>query len=353
MNAPEPRASRFPRIWFTLVVLALGYLWLFSSQVRQMQFIFTYVAILLSALIFGARWFFSRGRSTRARLLALVGCLVAIFAISLTVDYRGMTGDWVPILEWQWAERTDWSDRIQSRVAEQVTPAVVSQSVDPAVESPEEVPQAPAESVEAAPEAAPGAPAEVVVPTVDLSSPAAFPGFLGPNNDFSVSGLRLARDWEVDVPRRVWTREIGAGWSGFSIVDGRAYTIEQRGDYEVVVAYDLESGDELWLHSDEAYFTNPMAGPGPRATLTVDETTVYTFGLTGLLNALDRLTGRPIWRHDTVAEGGRLPEHGYSGSPLLVDDLVIVSIGGAAVRSLAAYDCESGAEVWAGGDDHA
>ncbi len=355
MNAPEPRASRFPRIWFTLVVLGLAYLWLFSSQVRQMQFIFTYAAVLLSALIFAVRWFFGRGRSTRSRVLALVGCLLAVFAIGATVNYRGMTGDWVPILEWKWAERTDWSDRNQSRVAEleQVLPVLEEESVDPGIESTQEVPQAPTESVEAAPEAFPGAPAQVVVPTVDLSSPAAFPGFLGPNNDFSVTGLRLARDWDVDVPRRVWTREIGAGWSGFSIVDGRAYTIEQRGDYEVVVAYDLESGEELWLHSDEAYFTNPMAGPGPRATPTLDETTVYTFGSTGLLNALDRLTGRLLWRHHTLAEGGRLPEHGYSGSPLLVGDLVVVSIGGAAGRSLVAYDRKSGEEVWAGGDDHA
>lgn len=318
MNDPLPtRPSRFPLIWFALVALGLAWLWLFSSQIRQMQFIFTYAAVLLTGIVFGVRWFLSSQRTMRTRLVAVVTTGLAVFGLFSTVRYRGMSGDWIPIVEWSWQEQRDWTDRQETRV---LAPEVLPEPEEPQL--------------------------------IDLSSPSAFPGFLGANGDFSVSGLVLSRDWERDVPRQVWSREVGAGWSGFSIADGRAYTLEQRGDNEVVAAYDLVSGEEIWLHSQEAFFTNPMAGPGPRTTPSIDQQAVYTLGSTGLLHALDRVTGRLIWQRDVVADGGTLPEHGFSGSPLLVDDLVVVSIGGTASNSLVAYRRDDGSEVWSAGDDH-
>jgi outer membrane protein assembly factor BamB len=81
---------------------------------------------------------------------------------------------------------------------------------------------------------------------------------------------------------------------------------------------------------------------------------VFTLGATGLLNALDRTTGALLWQHDIIAENGaRLPEHGTSGSPLLVDDLVVVHAGGSNERSVVAYRQGDGRFVWGGGEDRA
>ena len=142
---------------------------------------------------------------------------------------------------------------------------------------------------------------------------------------------------------------MGKGWAGFSIADDIAYTIEQRDDEEVVVAYDLETGRQLWTHSDRAYFSNAMGGPGPRTTPGISQQRVFTLGATGILNALDRRTGELLWQHNIVEENDAdLPEHGKSGSPLLVDGLVVVNPGGPNGHSLVAYDQASGEKVWHG-----
>ncbi|HVW37437.1 MAG TPA: PQQ-binding-like beta-propeller repeat protein [Pirellulales bacterium] len=81
---------------------------------------------------------------------------------------------------------------------------------------------------------------------------------------------------------------------------------------------------------------------------------VYSFGATGLLNCLDRRSGRRLWSVDVLPdnESGNLI-HGLSGSPLIVDDLVVVSAGGKGEKSLVAYDRKTGRCVWRAGDDPA
>src|SRR5678816_3749012 len=119
---------------------------------------------------------------------------------------------------------------------------------------------------------------------------------------------------------------------------------------ETVAAYDLATGDELWSHGERAFFTNPMAGPGPRATPTIDGDRLFTFGSTGLLGAYDAATGRLLWQHDVPHEhGATIPEHGMTGSPLVVDGLVVVSAGGPSGHSLVAYRADGGELAWHGG----
>ena len=82
---------------------------------------------------------------------------------------------------------------------------------------------------------------------------------------------------------------------------------------------------------------------------------VFALGSTGILNCLDLTkTGRAIWRRDIGADNDSpQPEWGRSSSPLIVDDLVVVSAGGPAGRSLVAYHRDSGEPVWKAGDDQA
>ena len=95
-----------------------------------------------------------------------------------------------------------------------------------------------------------------------------------------------------------------------------------------------------------------MAGEGPRATPTIDRGRVFTLGSTGILNALDLRAGKRLWTRDvTAGNDSPQPDWGRSSSPLVVDDLVVVSVGGSNGHSLVAYQRDSGDVAWHAGDD--
>jgi outer membrane protein assembly factor BamB len=183
-----------------------------------------------------------------------------------------------------------------------------------------------------------------------------FPAFQGPDRTAVLHNVKLARDWNEHPPRELWRVPAGAGWAAFSVVGGFAFTLEQRGDQECIVARDLKTGREVWVHKDDAVLPKQqtMGGPGPRSTPTVHDGRIYSVGATGILNCLDGGTGRVIWRKNIVSDiGGSLAYHGVCGSPLIVDDLVIVAPTGRADASLAAYKRDNGERLWVKGHDEA
>jgi len=180
-----------------------------------------------------------------------------------------------------------------------------------------------------------------------------YPRFRGVDGLGVSHGAHLARDWSSRPPRLAWRRPLGAAWSAIAVVGNHIYTQEQRQDDECVVCYERASGRELWRHRDRAHYINSGTGDGPRATPTVDGSAVYTLGATGILNALDRADGSRLWSIDIMKDNqATAPGHGATGSPLVVDDLVVVAPGGANA-SLAAYDKSTGSRRWRAGSDPA
>lgn len=180
-----------------------------------------------------------------------------------------------------------------------------------------------------------------------------FPGFLGAARDGVITGVDLDPDWENNAPRELWRKPIGVSWASFSVVDHLAFTQEQRGEFESVVAYDLLTGDEVWVHTDAYRFTDEH-GDGPRAVPTFHQGKLLTLGAGGLLNCLDASTGELIWQQATLED----PEKqnllwGMTGCPLIYNDLVIVSPGGGEGESLKAYAIQDGQLRWSTGDDRA
>ena len=181
-----------------------------------------------------------------------------------------------------------------------------------------------------------------------------YPRFLGNGYWAEAKGIELDSNWEAHPPKLLWKQPIGAGWSAFSIVGDYAFTQEQRGTQEMVVCYELKTGQIAWSHADDVRWDpsgpGALGGVGPRATPTVYDGRVYTHGATGILNCLDAATGRTIWSHDTLAEyGAENISWGKSDSPLIVDEAVVISVGGLNENSLVAFDRETGEEVWAAG----
>jgi outer membrane protein assembly factor BamB len=185
-------------------------------------------------------------------------------------------------------------------------------------------------------------------------TPHDYPRFLGNGYWAEVTGVELETDWEKHPPRPLWKQEIGAGWSGFAVVGDYAVTQEQRGERELVVCYEVRTGKVAWTHADAVRWDprngGSLGGIGPRATPTIHDGMVFTHGATGILNCLVARTGELLWSHDTLAENGA--ENimwGKAGSPLIVDDRVVVSMGGGDNASLVAYDIVTGKKVWGAG----
>ncbi len=179
-----------------------------------------------------------------------------------------------------------------------------------------------------------------------------WPQFLGTNRDGIVHDLVLQRDWQQQPPQLLWRRTLGAGWSSFAIRGDYAVTMELRENDEAVVCYELATGQIQWVHTDREPFDTLFSSAGPRATPTIDHGRVYSIGATGLMNCLDGATGQSLWSKNVVQENSaELNPEGYSGSPLVVDQRVIVSVGGPQGRSLVAYDKLSGELLWSAGDD--
>lgn len=276
--------------------------WLFGvgERITQERVMRTAGATIL-AVVLALVWLLALSRMPwRRRLLLFGGVAVLGLALGWGVRFQGVSGDLVPILEWRWRD---------------------------------------------------GGIASVAAIGADLARAGDYPQFLGPRRDATVPGLRLARDWSAQPPREIWRRSIGEGWSAFAVVGGLAVTQEQDGEEELVVAYELAGGREVWRHADRARYDNPIAGVGPRATPTLVDGRVFTLGATGRLNALALADGALVWSHDVAAEfDSATPEWGRPASPLVVDGLVVVPVGGPAA-SLVAFAAETGEVVWQAGTD--
>ena len=157
----------------------------------------------------------------------------------------------------------------------------------------------------------------------------------------------IRTNWPREGLPRLWKQPVGGGYASFVVADGRAFTIEQRRNQEVVAAYDVATGRELWTNGWNANFQESMGGDGPRATPTYHEGRVYALGAEGELRVLDAGKGSLIWRKNILTDNnaGNL-QWGMSAAPLIVDDKVIVLPGGSRGKSVVAYNKTTGDVVW-------
>ncbi len=216
---------------------------------------------------------------------------------------------------------------------------------------------APASSVSAASPASADPAASVAAANHDAApaTSAYWSDFRGPNRAGVYSEAALLTAWPAEGLKPLWKQPVGGGYASFVVANGAAFTIEQRRGNEVVAAYDLRSGRELWTHAWQALFQESMGGDGPRATPVWHEGKLYALGAHGEFRCLDAATGKAIWSKNILSDNGASNiMWGMANSPLIVDDKVIVTPGGRREgRSVVAYNKLTGERIWGSLDDQA
>ena len=170
------------------------------------------------------------------------------------------------------------------------------------------------------------------------SSKKDWPGWRGPNHDAIATEKGLLQEWSDQGPPLLWTAGgLGGGFSSIAIAGGRIYTTGKRKEGACIVCLDL-SGKEVWA---------TKIGTGdPNCTPTVDGDRVYAMDRHGELACCDVTSGKVIWTKSFAKDfGGSDPTWGYSESPRVDGDWVIVTPGSQAAL-LTALNKKTGAVIW-------
>ena len=174
----------------------------------------------------------------------------------------------------------------------------------------------------------------------DAAKPAAeWSQWRGPTRD-GVCPKGWFTPWPGTEPKVLWRAQVGAGCSSMVLSKGRLYTMGNTGSKEldaekksrdVVWCLDAETGREVWKHEYEAPFLLAQDAGGPNSTPFSDGKFLYTVSKLGIVHCLDAEKGSVIWQRNLVADEKQLKSlsiwGGAVASPLVVGDVVIVSVG--------------------------
>lgn len=293
--------------FFGFIVAAAVIVWLSHPTMRGP--VTSYLVLPLGMMAFGLSAFLNRRKQPNRRVSAILLWSVLAMSGTLLLQNQGLGGDYAFKLQPRWPATT-----------------ADSWTTDTAV---------PAKVVGV------GGAIEAAIATAE------WPGLRGADRMGHVKAPKLATDWGANPPKLLWKKAVGAGWSSFAVAGSFAFTQEQRGANEVVVCYDIATGNEVWTQQREARFDDTMGGPGPRSTPTLADGAVFVTSATGMLQRLKAGTGEVVWQQDFAKLAEReLPNWGYSASPLVTNSLVIVFAGGAGDKGVMAFDVATGQVRW-------
>jgi outer membrane protein assembly factor BamB len=173
-----------------------------------------------------------------------------------------------------------------------------------------------------------------------------WPQWRGPNRDGRATDFTAPKTWPKELTKK-WKETVGNGNATPALVGDRLYVFTFEGGNEVIRCLDAASGKEVWQDKYPTQgATSPAAGPheGPRASPTVADGKVVTYGVRGTLSCLDAGSGKVVWRKDDFK--GTWPRFYTSSSPVVADGLCVAQLGGEGKGGIVAYDLATGDEKW-------
>lgn len=181
-----------------------------------------------------------------------------------------------------------------------------------------------------------------------------WPQFLGPERTGIYRGPALAESWPSGGPRVVWKKQVGQGFSGPAVAQGRVILFHRVSDQEVVEALDPRTGTAQWRYAYPTSYRDDFGfDAGPRAVPVIANGIVYTFGAEGQLHAVSLASGKGVWSEDTMRRFGVAKGFfGAAGSPLVENGKVIANIGGRGA-GIVAFDAKTGKVLWKATNDEA
>lgn len=181
-----------------------------------------------------------------------------------------------------------------------------------------------------------------------------WPQFLGPSRNGVAKETGLVDHWDEKGPPRVWTKKIGAGFSGSVVAGGRVILFHRVGDDEVVESLDAATGQSQWQHAYPSRYRDDFGfDDGPRSTPLVADGRVYTLGAAGMLFCLELSTGKKLWQRSLNEEYQvRKGFFGVATSPFIVDNRLLINVGGRGA-GIVAFAAGDGKELWKATSDEA
>lgn len=178
--------------------------------------------------------------------------------------------------------------------------------------------------------------------------------FRGNLHNGTSTETRTIEGWPETGPPLLWTKTVGNGFSEVAVSSGTAYIFSGDsldGGCEYLAAIEVETGKELWKTKvDSLYIEVDGWGHGPRSTPAIEKDMVFCLSAFGKLAALSTKDGSKIWMADLPKEFGTTqPRWGFSSSPFLIENLLILETGGTENRAYSAFDKKSGKILWSKG----
>jgi len=184
-----------------------------------------------------------------------------------------------------------------------------------------------------------------------------WPQFRGPNRDgislapsdgerAGVRGFSLSRDWKTTPPRELWALDVGEGYAGVSVRDGRVYLLDYDRDAKqsALRCLSLADGKEIWRYT---YPLTVKRNHGMTRTVpTVVEKLVVALDSKCNVLCLDAASGELKWTVSLVSEFGATTPEWYAGQCPLVDGNKVILAPGGKDALLLALDLATGKPLW-------
>jgi len=197
----------------------------------------------------------------------------------------------------------------------------------------------------------PGLVAAGVLGVLPAAPAAEWPQWRGPTRDGITTEAGWNHHWPAAGPAVLWRGSFGTGCSAFTVAEGRAYTMGNANNTDTVYCVDAATGVLIWKYSYPSRLDPNMFEGGPGSTPAIDGPRVYTLSRQGLLLCLTE--GRVVWSKQLVSDfGAEVPQWGFANSPLVLEDRLLLDVGGRG-SSAVALNKLTGETIWKAGNEAA